>query len=73
MPDVMEVKEQAHEDESTILTKIVAGLEEMGLLRGPRDICFAEMKTIDPAYVIFDDAYAEAVIAGCGEVAQENA
>jgi len=40
------------------LPGIVAGLVEMGALDGPEDILFTEVREIDYAYVVFDDAYA---------------
>lgn len=42
------------------LKGVVAGLVDMGVLTSAEDVRFAEERQIEYAYVVFDDAYAEA-------------
>ncbi len=37
---------------------VIAGLVEMGTLTGPEDVLFTDVREIEYAYVVFDDAYA---------------
>jgi protoporphyrinogen oxidase len=44
-----------------VLPAVVAGLVEMGVIDGAEQIRFARVRRIDPAYVVFDHAYYEAL------------
>ncbi len=41
----------------TLMREVVAGLTEMGWIRGASDIAFVKLRRIDHAYVIFDHQY----------------
>jgi protoporphyrinogen oxidase len=45
----------------SVLPEVTAGLMEMGVIDAPSRIRFARVRRIDPAYVIFDHAYYDAL------------
>ena len=45
-----------------VMPRVIAGLEEMGIIRRASDIRFARPRTIDRAYVVYD-RYREAATA----------
>lgn len=47
--------------EEQVVRESVQGLVEMGVVGSAEDIAFADMRVIDPAYVVFDDAYEAAL------------
>lgn len=49
------------ESEHDALAAVLPGLLEMGVIASPRDIAFARLRRIDPAYVIYDHAYESAL------------
>lgn len=57
----VELVDRSQPDLKTLLPEIGARLTEMGLVRAPEAIRFARARTIDPAYVVFDDAHAASV------------
>jgi protoporphyrinogen oxidase len=44
-----------------LLPEVIAGLTEMGVIDGPSQLRFARVRRIDPAYVIFDHSYYDAL------------
>lgn len=48
-------------DLERLLPEVVAGLTEMGIVGGARDVRFARARRIDWAYVVFDHAYYDAL------------
>jgi protoporphyrinogen oxidase len=50
-------------DLERLLPEVTAGLTEMGVIEGARDVAFARLRRIDHAYVIFDHDYYESLAA----------
>lgn len=48
-------------DLAALLPAVASHLVEMGVIRAPEAICFAWVRRLDPAYVVFDHRRAEAV------------
>ena len=40
-----------------LMPKVIAGLKEIGLIRGPGDIVFSRLRKMDHAYVVYDHNY----------------
>lgn len=56
----VELASRGSEDTDTLLRQCLPLLVAAGALRSPEDLRFGELRTIEHAYVIFDEAYAEA-------------
>ncbi len=59
----VELAERAPLSQAAALAQVLPGLLEMGLLAGERDIAFARLRRLEPAYVIYDHAYEAALAA----------
>jgi protoporphyrinogen oxidase len=57
----VELASRAAPELGRLLPEVTAGLSEMGVIEGERDIAFARVRRIDHAYVIFDHDYYEAL------------
>lgn len=57
----VELADRTEPDLATLLPDVADGLQEMGFIRSREAVRFARVRRIDHAYVIFDDAYDEAV------------
>jgi protoporphyrinogen oxidase len=53
----VELSSRQAPDMATLLPQVASGLVEMGVIRAPSDIRFAECKRIDHAYVVYDHNY----------------
>jgi len=57
----VELASRSEPDLATLLPEVIAGLVEMRVIDGPAQLRFARLRRIDPAYVIFDHAYYDAL------------
>lgn len=57
----VELASRSEPDLETLLPEVIAGLTEMRVIDGPAQIRFARLRRIDPAYVIFDHSYYDAL------------
>lgn len=57
----VELADRAPPDEASLMPRVTAGLQELGLISQPSDVAFARVRKIDYAYVIFDHAYFDAL------------
>jgi len=57
----VELADRSEPDLATLLPAVAKGLVEMRLIDSPKQICFARVRRIDHAYVIFDHHYFSAL------------
>lgn len=57
----IELADRSEPDLKDLVPRVTSGLVEMGLIDGAKDLCFARLRRIDFAYVIFDHAYYDAL------------